>query len=40
VNTAFDDADAHVSPDGCRIYFARNVGGGVDWELFSATAQL
>jgi hypothetical protein len=40
VNTDFDDADAHVSPDGCRIYFARNVGGGVDWELFSATAQL
>jgi hypothetical protein len=39
VSSDLDDADAHVSADGCRIYFARNVGGGVDWELFSANAQ-
>jgi hypothetical protein len=39
VNTDFDDGDPHVSTDGCRIYFARNVGGGVDRELFSASAE-
>lgn len=38
VNSGLDDGDPHVGADGCHIYFARNVGGGVDWELFSATA--
>jgi hypothetical protein len=38
VNTSVDDSDPHVSADGCRIYFSRNVAGGVSWELFSATA--
>lgn len=38
VNTDFDEGDAHVSADGCHIYFSRDVGGGVDWELFSAAA--
>ncbi len=39
VNSDMDDGDPHVSKDGCRIYFARKVGSGVDWELFSASAQ-
>ncbi len=39
VSSNLDDGDPHVSADGCRIYFARNVGGGVDWQLFFATAQ-
>lgn len=36
VSSNFDDGDPHVSTDGCRIYFSRRVGGGVDWELYSA----
>jgi len=37
-SSSMDESDPHVSPDGCRIYFARNVGGGVDWQLFSASS--
>jgi Tol biopolymer transport system component len=39
VNSDFDDGDPHVSADGCRIYFSRRVGGGVDWELYTASSQ-
>ena len=38
VNSELDDGDPHVSADGCTIYFARDIGGGVDWELFVASA--
>lgn len=40
VNTDYSDGDPHVSADGCTLYFGRNIGGGVDWELFSASATL
>jgi Tol biopolymer transport system component len=36
VNTAGNDGDAHVSSDGCRIYFASDVAGSYD--LYVATA--
>lgn len=39
VGSDFDDGDPHVSPDGCTIYFARDVGGGVAWEIYTASAQ-
>jgi hypothetical protein len=39
VNSDFDDGDPHISSDGCRIYFSRRVGGGVDWELYTASSQ-
>lgn len=38
LSSDLSEGDPHVSDDGCRIYFARNVGGGVDFELFSANA--
>jgi hypothetical protein len=37
VNTGGDEGDAHLSSDGCRIYFARHMGG-VDWDIYVATA--
>ena len=29
-------SDAHLTSDGCRVYFARNAFDGNDWELYSA----
>ena len=38
INTAGNEADAHLSKDGCRVYFAR-YSGSTDWDLFVATVQ-
>jgi Tol biopolymer transport system component len=38
VNTDTYEGDPHLSSDGCRIYFARYAGTGIDWDLYVATA--
>ncbi len=37
INTTGAEGDPHLSADGCRIYFARNIAGN-DWDLYLATA--
>ena len=37
VNTAAPEGDPHLSSDGCRLYFARNLGGD-NWDLYVASA--
>jgi hypothetical protein len=37
INTDMPEGDPHLSADGCRIYFARNVGT-TDYDIFVATA--
>lgn len=37
INTDLPEGDPHLSTDGCRIYFARNLGSG-NWDIFVATA--
>ena len=39
VNTAFFEGDPHMSADGCRLYFARYTGIGLDWDLYEAAVQ-
>jgi Tol biopolymer transport system component len=38
LNTASNEGDAHLSADGCRLYFASDRDTGMDWDLFVATA--
>lgn len=42
VNSTTYDGDAHLSHDGCRLYFSsiRNNPGANDWDLFVASQQL
>jgi Tol biopolymer transport system component len=42
VNSTTYEGDAHISHDGCRLYFAstRNNDQAYDWDLFVATQQL
>lgn len=37
INTDMPEGDPHLSADGCRIYFARDIGSG-DFDIFVATA--
>lgn len=37
VNTDANEGDPHLSADGCRIYFARELGS-TSWDIFVATA--
>jgi hypothetical protein len=37
LNTSAAEGDPHVSSDGCRVYFGRDVGGG-NWDILVATA--
>ena len=37
VNTSMPEGDPHLSTDGCRIYFARNLGND-DWDIYVAGA--
>jgi hypothetical protein len=37
INTDLPEGDPHLSTDGCRIYFARNVAA-TDYDIFVATA--
>lgn len=37
VNSSATDGDAHLSPDGCRLYFASNRTG--DFDLYLAVAR-
>jgi Tol biopolymer transport system component len=39
VNTPANEGDAHLSADGCRLYFASDRDVGMDWDLFVATAR-
>jgi Tol biopolymer transport system component len=39
INTAFDDGDPHISPDGCTLYFASKRQGSGDYDLFFSTVQ-
>jgi hypothetical protein len=40
VNTELAEGDPHLSTDGCRLYFDREVNAVAgDWDLFVATAQ-
>ena len=40
VNTPANDGDAHISPDGCRLYFATDRDGVAgDYDLYVATMQ-
>lgn len=39
VNTDSAEGDPHLSADGCRLYFARYTGIGVDWDLYVAAVQ-
>lgn len=38
LNTAMAEGGAHLSSDGCRLYFARNVPG-TDYDIFVAVAR-
>ena len=37
LNTDSNEGDAHLSADGCQLYFSSDAGG--DWDLYVATAQ-
>ena len=37
INGDLSEGDPHLSADGCRIYFGRNLGGD-NWNIFVATA--
>lgn len=39
INSAFVEGDPHLSADGCRLYFARYTGVGIDWDLYVADVQ-
>ena len=39
VNTDAAEGDPHLSADGCRLYFARFGGTGVDWDLYVSAVQ-
>jgi len=39
INSDFPEGDPHLSSDGCRIYFARYSGAGLDWNLYVAAMQ-
>ena len=40
INTDADEGDPHLSADGCRIYFGRNVDAmNYNWDIFVASAQ-
>ena len=39
INTTSPEGDPHISADGCRIYFARRVDAGDNWDIFVASAQ-
>jgi Tol biopolymer transport system component len=38
INTTDAEGDPHLSSDGCRIYFARNLGND-NWDIYVAAAQ-
>jgi Tol biopolymer transport system component len=37
INTTMAEGDPHLSTDGCRIYFGRNLGND-DWDIYVAAA--
>jgi hypothetical protein len=37
VNTALGETPSWISPDGCRLYFARRIGNGNDSRIYMAT---
>jgi len=38
VNTAYNEGDAHLSADGCELFFASDRTSGNNWDLFVSTA--